>query len=292
MSVTLVAGMSGILLDLYTKAGTVLFNPNPYPTFQVFNASSLLQGSGTGYNLSIGHWDARNITIPSSGGTGTWSIVWSAAGNTKTESFTVDLPTLTEVGDIQNTIAKIKQYVRFDIGDFTESLFSDIQLERYIDKAVARLNRELGISYQVRPTGVTPGGIGQPAVTPPISVSFLDGTLFPDNDEIRDIVILQTEVLLTRAEMSALRRASAASAAAEGAALLVAVSGITLDNGAGLSVRNADGVQIDTTSRLTSWLSNKTRLFLDDVKAREDQLKDAINRLRYSISSASSKVIY
>lgn len=291
MSEILVPGQSGTPLDLYVKAGSTLYDPSSI-TFIVKDALSFVQGSGSGVRRSVGHYDASSFVITSSGNLGTWTITWSVGGASKIEEFLVQVPTLTEIGDSQNDIDMIKQHIRFDIGDFREDIFTDSQLQIYIDKSVHRLNRELGISNHVRPTGVTPGGIGQPAITPPISIDFLSGTIFPDTDEIIDIVILQTEVLITRAEMASLRRASAASAAAPGAELIVAASGITADSGAGMRVRNADGVEIDTTSRFTSWLTNKTRLFLDEAKAREDELKRAIMKLRSDISAMSSKVVY
>lgn len=291
---TLVPGQSGTALDLYIKAGSTLYTPSPLPTFIVRDSNSALQGSGTYYAhlLSVGHVDARNFTVTTSGTLGTWTITWTVGGSTKIESFTVENPTLTELGDEQNDLDKIKQHVRFDIGDFRQDIFSNYQLEVYMDKAVKRLNRELGISYKVRPTGITPGGIGTPAITPPIYVDFNQGTIFPDTDEIKDLVVLQIEVLITRAEMGALRRASAASAAAPGSELITSVSGIASDNGAGIMVRNADGVTIDTTARLTSWLSHKTKLFLDEAKTREEELRKAIFKLRADIAGTSTKVVY
>lgn len=291
MAEILVPGQSGIPLDLYVKAGTTLYDPSSI-TFQVTDANAAFQGSGTGYKLSIGHYDARNFIVTTSGALGTWTITWNVGGTTKTEQFTVQAPSLTEVGDVQNDIERMREQIRFDIGDLTQSIFNDTQLNIYLIKAVQRVNRALGISVKVRPTGITPGGLGTPAITPPISINILAGTIFPDTDEMKDIVVLQTEVLITRSEMSALRRASAGSATAAGAELIGATSGIVTDTGAGLRVRNADGVEIDTTTRMSQWLSNRVKLFLDEAKARELELEKALLQLRHDISGNSTKVVF
>lgn len=290
---TLVFGQSGTNLDIYIKSGTTLFDPYTWPVYSIYNAASALQGSGSGIRLSVGHYNASNFIIPSSGGLGSWSIIWNVGGTTKTEQFTVAEPTLTEIGDEINVLQELMRAVRFDIGDVSQTIFTDYQIQIYVEKAVKRLNRELGISEKVRPTGVTPGGIGPSVIMSPIRVNFNDGTIWPNNDEIKDIVTLQTEVLITRAEMSALRRASAAAAAtAVGAELMTATSGIIADNGVGIMVRNADGVTIDTTSRMTSWLSNKTRLFLDEAAQREKDLESALKRMKHSFAGNYGKVIY
>lgn len=285
--------MSGIDLDLFVKAGPVLFNPSTTPTYSVVDASSFFQGSGTGYNISVGHFDARNFVVPSSGNLGSWTITWTAGGSTKVETFNVANATLTSEGDPVNDIDRVIDNIRIDIGDFNGEIFSQSLLERYIVKSVMRLNRELGIaSGRVRPTGITPGGLGTPARIPAISVDLDARVIYPDNDEIKDIIVLQTEVLITRAEMAALRRASTASAGAPGAELITSSSGIIPGAQPGIMIRNADGVTIDTKTTYTNWLNNKVKLFIEDSKMREEELEKAIFRLKMSFSSGSGKVVY
>lgn len=289
---TLVPGQSGIPLDLYIKAGTTLFDPTPLPSFSITDANSAFQGSGYGYRLSIGHYDARNFIVTTSGALGTWGITWNVGGASKIETFTVEQPTLSEVGEKINEIQKLRDHIRIDMGDFNADIFNDTQLNIYLDKAVKRLNRELGISYKVRPTGITPGGIGQPAITPPITIDIDAGTMFPNNDEIKDLIVLQTEVMIARAEISVLSRASSVGAVGPLTTLMTATSGIVSDNGEGLSVKNTDGVMINTSARMHAWLSNKTKLFLENAAAREKELQTAILRIRTDIAMATSKVIY
>jgi hypothetical protein len=294
---TLVAGQSGILLDIFVKAGSVLYDPSSI-TFFVTDANGAVQGSGLdgryyGHKTSEGHYDARNITLPTSGAAGTWTISWSVDGASKNETFTVGTPTLTISGDPINVIDNIYDMVRIDIGDINGDIFTDALLQRYVDKSVRRLNRALGISRKVRPPGITPGGLGTPARIPAIAVDFDARTLYPDNDEIRDIIVLQAEVLITKGELAVLRRAGTASAGSAGAELLTATSGITSGNeGDGVLVKNADGVTIDTRQRFNSWAGQRTKLFLEDAKMREQELKDALKQLRIDFAGSMGKVIY
>ncbi len=290
---TLSAGMSGVQLDLFVKAGPVLYDPSPAPTYSVVNAADLFQGSGTGFRISIGHYDARNFTIPASGGTGTWAITWTVGSTSREEEFLVSDPSLTTAGVAVNIIDRMIDNIRIDIGDFSGDIFPTSLLERYLIKSVIRLNRELGIAQgKVRPTGITPGGLGTPARIPAISLNMDARTLYPDNDEIADIIILQSEVLITMAEMASLRRASSTSAGGPGAELIVSASGITTGSSDGIMIRNADGVVIDTRQRFASWLGSKTQLFLAEAKMREEELEKAIKQLKYSFSSSMSKVVY
>ena len=295
---TLVANQSGVQLDIFVKAGSVLYDPAVI-TFQVTDANGAVQGSGLagqyyGYKVSEGHYNAGLFTIPSSGAAGQWTISWSVDGNTKTEAFTVGAPTLTVAGDAVNVLDNIYDMIRIDIGDVGPSpIFTDALLERYVGKSVTRLNRALGISRKVRPPGITPGGLGTPARIPSITVDFDARTLYPDNDEIRDIVVLQAEVLITKGELATLRRAGSSSAGSSGAELLTATSGITSGNeGDGIMVRNADGVTIDTRQRFNTWVGQRTKLFLEDAKMREKELNDALKQLRLDFSGSMGKVIY
>jgi hypothetical protein len=290
---TLSPGMSGMDLDLFVRAGPVLYDPSPYPTFSVTDAAAVNMGSGTGYRVAIGHFDARNWVVPSSGTNGGWTVTWSVAGTSKTETFTVAVPTLTIVGENIGIIDQMIDNIRIDIGDFSSDIFPVSLLERYLIKSVMRLNRELGIaSGRVRPTGITPGGLGTPARIPAITLDLDARTLNPNNDEIADIIVLQAEVLITQAEMSALRRASTASAGGLGASVIVAASGNAGAGSDGVMIRNADGVVIDTRQRYASWMTARTQLFLAEAKQREEELKQAIKSLKHSFSSSMGKIIY
>jgi hypothetical protein len=295
MSITLSPGMSGVYLDLFVKAGPVLFNPASTPIFQIKDANSNVQGSGWYYasGVSTGHFDARGFIVPSSGTLGTWTVTWNAGGSTKIEQFTVAAATLDISGDSVNDIDRVIDNIRIDIGDFNGTIFSTSLIERYLVKSVMRLNRELGLAAgKVRPTGVTPGGLGTPMRMSSISIDFDSRTVTPDNDEIKDILILQAEVLITRAEFAALRRASAATAAADGAQIIAATSGIVTGSAVGIMIKNADGVTIDTKTSYTNWMNNKTKMFLEDAAAREKQLEKAIMNLKYNFSSTYGKVVY
>lgn len=289
MAETLVAGQSGTLLDIYIKAGTVLYDPSVI-TYSITNVSGQFQGSGLGTRRSIGHYDASLFTVPSSGGTGSWTVTWSVNGTTKNETFTVAAPTLSEAGDFINDVEQIRRNIKIDIGDINNTLFSDYLLNQYIEKSIIRLNRALGIGITIRPTGITPGGIGQPALTPAIIGSILDGTIYPNTDEIKDLIVLQSEVLITRAEMSILRRASSAGSTLAGSDLLA--SGTISSSPEGIYVKNADNVIIDTKSRGMNWQQMRVKLFLDEAKLREEELKNAIFQVRANMSANSSKVVY
>ena len=296
-SVNLAPGMSGVSLDIFIKAGSTLYDPASTPVFEIKDANGFQQGSGFYYGTRIntGHFHAGTYLIDAntSGTLGEWSITWNAGGSTKIENFTVANANLSLGGDAVNVLDQIYENVRIDIGDFYGDIFSDTLLERYLIKSVMRLNRELGISSgKVRPTGIVKGGLGTPARVPSIVLDTDARTLTPDNHEIHDIVILQMEVLLTRAEMSALRRASAAGAGQPGAELVGSTSGIIDGAGDGVMVRNADGVVIDTRTRYSSWNTNRTKMFLEEMKAREDELKEAIKKLKHSFSSNMGKVVY
>lgn len=296
-SVNLAPGMSGVSLDIFIKAGSTLYDPASTPVFEIKDANGFQQGSGFYYGTRIntGHFHAGTYTIDAttSGTLGEWSITWTAGGSTKIENFTVANASLSLGGDEVNVLDQIYENIRLDIGDFYGDIFSDTLLERYLIKSVMRLNRELGIAQgKVRPTGITPGGLGTPARIPAIVLNLDARTLTPNNHEIHDIVILQTEVLVCRAEMTALRRASAAGAGQPGAELIGSTSGVIDGAGDGVMVRNADGVTIDTRGRYSTWATNKTKLFLEEMKAREEELKEAIKRLKVSFANNFSKVVY
>ena len=293
----LAPGMSGVDLDIFIKAGSTLYDPVDTPVFEIKDSGGFQQGSGFYYGTRIntGHYDARGYTIDAatSGTLGDWTINWTVGLSTKIETFSVAAPTLSIGGDPVNDIDQIYDNIRIDIGDIAGDIFNDSLLERYLVKSVMRLNRALGIaSGKVRPTGVVKGGLGTPASIGAITLDLNARTLRPDNHEIHDIVVLQAEVLITRAEMSILRRASAASAGQPGAELMAAASGIVSGAGDGVMVRNADGVVIDTKGRYSAWANNRTKLFLEETKMREADLKQAIKDLKYSFSSNMGKVIY
>lgn len=292
MSITLSPGMSGIALDLFVKAGPVLFDPSPIPTYSIVDASSFFQGSGNGYRINIGHYDARNFTVPSSGNLGTWTVTWTVGSTTKIETFNVLAPSLTLGDSAVNPIDRMVDNIRIDIGDYYGQIFAESLIHRYIIKAVMRLNRELGIaSGKVRPTGITPGGLGAPMRMPAIVLDLDSRTITPNNDEIKDIIILQSEVLITHAEMATLRRASSAGAGADGATLIASASGIATSSD-GIMIRNADGVTISTEKRFGTWAATKVGLFLAEAARREAELERAIKQLKYSFSANYGKVIY
>ena len=290
---TLAANQSGVALDIFVKAGSVLYDPSSI-TYTVTDVNSAVQGSGTyyGHKVSLGHYDAGYFTVPSSGAAGLWTIAWAVDGAAKNETFTVAAPTLITVGDNPSAVENIYDMIRIDIGDWNGDIFENSILQRYTGKAVTRLNRALGISRKVRPVGITPGGLGTPARIPAISINFENETIYPDNDEIRDIIVLQSEVLITMAELAVLRRAGASSAGSPGAELLTATSGITSGNaGDGIMVSNADGVTIDTRQR-AAWSAQKVKLFLADAEMREKELAAALKQLRLDFAGSMGKVIY
>jgi hypothetical protein len=293
----LAPGMSGIALDIFVKAGSTLYDPADTPVFEIKDDGGFQQGSGFyyGHRVAIGHYDARNYLIDgsTSGTLGDWTITWTVGTSTKIETFSVAAASLSIGGDSVNDIDQIYENIRIDIGDLSGDIFNDSMLERYLIKSVMRLNRALGIaSGRVRPTGIVKGGLGTPASIGAIVLDLDARTIRPDNHEIHDILVLQAEVLITRAEMSVLRRASAASAGQPGAEMLAAASGIVSGAGDGVMVKNADGVVIDTKGRYSAWMNNRTKLFLDEAKRREEELEKAIKDLKHSFSSSMGKVVY
>jgi hypothetical protein len=131
------------------------------------------------YKRAIGHYDARTTTIPSGYSTSlAWTITWtftSTGGVTSSasEEFTVSVGLTGAFTNIDNTIEQVKTNIAA-----TDTELTDNQWEILVVKALARLNRRLGIS---------------------LSYNESTGTIVPTpNDTVHDLIILQIECMLAK----------------------------------------------------------------------------------------------
>lgn len=140
--------------------------------------------TGTGFKRSVGHYDARNSTIPSGFIlTSPWTITWtftSVAGITSvvSENFTVVAALSTSFADVDNII----EFARLDTGT-TTSDFTDAQMVTFIKKALIRTNRRL------RLVGTTKA----------FSFNSVTGAIQPTpNDVFLDLILMQVECFMIK----------------------------------------------------------------------------------------------
>lgn len=190
--------------------------------------------------------------------------------------------TLREGGVMSTSIASgIYEAVRLDIGDPEAQIFSDAFMQRIFIKSVRRLNQSLGLSVTSRPPGV-PGYKSLSTKISPITYDLSGDTIFPDNDEIADLIILQMEYVIAKGELSALKRLSSA----YGGAYATSVGSA---EGDGVTVTNADGVVVSVGA---SRLNNRTKLILEDANLIKAELNEAIKRFLGRATGNYGKLVY
>jgi hypothetical protein len=179
------------------------------------------------------------------------------------------------------TTSGIYDAVRLDVGDPEAQIFNDAFLQRIMVKSVRRLNGKLGLSHVQRPQGI-PGYKALATKISPITYDFASDSISPDNDELADLIILQMEYVISKGEISALKRLSSAYGGAFGTSIGSA-------EGDGVTVTNADGVVVSIGA---SRLNNRTRLMLDDANMIREELEDAIKKFLGRQNGNYGKLIY
>lgn len=178
------------------------------------------------------------------------------------------------------SVSGIYDMILLDVGDPDQQIFNNSLLARILTKSVTRLNNKLGLSKTSRPIGVGGQFGGRRISIPPITLDLTAGSISPDNDELSDLLVLQSEIIILKSEMAALRRLNPSIGGAFGQAIASAAH----DD---VSVTNADGVSIKV-----SRLSTRARLFeksLDDVT---EELEDAVIQFLARMSANYSKLVY
>lgn len=270
-------GSSATELDIQIKINNTLANVFSN-TFRIFDASDILQISGTAINVSTGIYTASG-TIPS-GTLGTWKILWDiihpsgAVAVTFEEEFCVNATNLAVSfeRDVEDT-GKIFPAVRIDLGDIEGTILSDSLLRKYLNKAIIHLNRALNLT-RIRP-GTEGVGITGRILPQPITVNLQTGDVTPDNDEFLSLIILQMEYIILIGEANALKRLHLPSAGSLGA-------GFDLAQREGLEVVNADGVKIKIDSSRFRERAAMHRFTVEQIK---EDLDMAIKTFLYRHTS-------
>jgi hypothetical protein len=169
--------------------------------------------------------------------------------------------------------------VRLDLGDFGGQIFTDGILQRTLSKAIARVNRKLGL-VELQ-TGSRPyyfylyftSAVNRPK----IEVDLDTGNLTPDTDPYVDIIVLQMEEILLRAEASNFKRLNPSL----GGAMSSGLVGVT---GEGVSVTNADGVKIAVSP---GRFSARAKMFAEDVERVSQEVERAIRDFRWRLSGSA-----
>jgi hypothetical protein len=173
--------------------------------------------------------------------------------------------------------------VRLDIGDPDGLVFDDYYMQRILTKSVRRLNHKLGLSHTDRPKGI-PGGFGGPRLkVNPIVANTETGTITPDNDEICDLVVMMMEYVIVSSEVSAMKRLSVVSTSGPHVDM---VSQASQD---GISVRNADGVQVNISG---GRLANRYLFHKLDLQTKKEELDAAIKAFLGRMSGNFGKMIW
>lgn len=292
---TLTLGGAASSLDIFlSDAGGVAVQAN-YVGYELVDAANSIVFSGVATNPATGQYAASGV-IPAllqtvdpgtSVALGTWKVNWDiiTAANTfqsATELFCVQEVTV-KIGfeTPGSKTFNIYDAVRVDLGA-DDNLFDDGFLGRVTTKAVRRLNHRLGLSATSRPKGI-PGNLGATRLkVSPITLDLSAGTITPDNDELCDLVIMQSEVIILESEINALKRLAASGSGPFAAS----VASASQD---GISVQNADGVRVDISG---GRLANRVQLYKFSAKTARDELEMAIKTFLGRNTGNFSKLVY
>jgi hypothetical protein len=269
---------------------TANFSPvsGKYVGFQLLDAASIQAVSGVALTPELGHYTGSG-TIPVGFENGTWHINWTIVTLTDnvvfaSEPFSVQDVNV-QVGFVPSTdtTGSIYEAVRIDIGDPEGKIFNDEFLKHVLVKAARRVNHRLGLSAKSRPLGI-PGGFGGPRIkVAHLDVNVETGFVSPANDELEDILILMCEYIVVTGETSALKRLGATYASGPYAIALGSVGN------EGISVRNADGVDINISA---GRLQARTAMQRLDVETREKELEAAIRAFLSRMTGNFGKMVY
>lgn len=179
-----------------------------------------------------------------------------------------------------SSVSGMYDFIRLDVGDPDGTIFNDSLLGRILTKSVTRLNNKLGLSKTVRPIGIGGQFGGRRISVPPIVLDLSNGSISPDNDELSDLLVLQSEIIILKSEVAALRRLNVSA----GGAFNQAVSSATHDD---VSVTNADGVSVKVGR-----LATRARLYEKSLDDLNKELNDAVIRFLARESSNFGKLIF
>jgi len=284
----LTVGTSAVELDIFIDNGEGIATDPSDIRFRLFDptgAEAVTEIEGT--KVDVGRYTASGALIPAGFVLGEdWQIKWDvtlpgSVSGQFVENFCVALPSLSaSFADSSVTTETIFDRVRIDLADPDGKIFTDGLLRRILEKAVARVNRRVGLVRVTQQTAfIFLIAFTSSIQTPIIEVNIINGTFTPDTDPYIDIVILQMEEILLRSELVALQRLNAPTAGSFG-------SGVIGAQADGISVTDADGVQITTAvGRLTT----RADLGKFNVGQITEELAKAISDLRWRLAGGSGK---
>lgn len=278
----LTVGQATSALDIYLSANGAAVS-GKYVGFQLLDASNAQVVSGVALNPALGTYTGSGI-IPAGYQLGDWHINWTVITlgdglQFATEPFTVqDIELQIGFAPAEDKTGSIYEAIRLNVGDPDGQIFNDDLLKRIVIKAVRRLNQKLGLSIHSRPKGVPGNFGGQRIKVSPLVLDTEAGTLSPSNDELCDLVILQSEVIILSSEISALKRLHANGP-----------FGQTNISGDGISVTNPDGTNVSISpSRLTT----RADLHKFDLMQKTKELEDAVKLFWNRMSGNFGKFIW
>jgi len=286
----LTVGAAATDLDIYTRAGQngALTDPSgiKYRMFDPLGVEAVTETSGT--KVSTGRYSASGTLIPAGFGLGeNWEIRWDVtlpggASGQFIEKFCVALPTLAAsfANPTGNSVESLFDRVRVDLGDPDSMIFTDGFLRRTIKKAIARVNRRLGlVKVTSNSSFIFLISFTSRSSTPVLTLDLTNGTIDPDTDPYADILVLQMEEILLQSETVALQRLNPGTAGVLG-------SGIQQVAGDGVSVTDADGV---TISKAVGRLSHRADLAKFNLTNVSTMLETAIRDFRWRLAGGSGK---
>lgn len=275
-------------LDIFISAGQ---NGQPIDpsgiTFRIFDADNTLAVNTTsGNRVDIGFYNASGAIIPGGFTLGDWTIKWDVvlpggASGQFLEDFCVELPNLfASINAPNSNVSSIYDRVRIDIGDPNATIFNDAFLRRVLEKAIARLNRRLGVVRVSNQTSIYCFCLCfEGSSLPQISVNLLTGELTPNNHNYIDLVVLQMEHIIITGESIAFQRLNAQLGGVFG-------SGIIGSEREGVTVTNADNVSISVSS---SRLTTRAQMIRFNVERIENELDEAVRDFRWRLSGSKGK---
>lgn len=285
---TVTVGTSGVGLDIFfNDRNSNLTVDAVNITFTISDPlNNTVIGTTSGVRVEPGRYDARNATIPSSGIIGEgWHIYWSvefpgAVSGNFSEEFAVQLASISATFSSPTVDTEtIYDRVRLDVGDPNGQIFNDGLLQRVLAKAIARLNRRLGLVSVCQDHGsdILVILFNSNSHTTPITVNFDTGVITPDSDPYVDILTLQIEEILLTSEASNMKRLNVALGGPF-------ASGILTMQSDGVSVKNADGVTIDIAA---SRFMKRADMFKWDAERVTKELDEAIRDFKWRLSACN-----
>lgn len=245
--------------------------------------------SGIALNPEPGKYTASGV-VPTGYSYGEWEIFWDITLLDGTpleasEVFCVNPPTVS-IGFTppQDATANIYISVGVDIGDPNGSVFNENYLRQVLVKAVRRLNHRLGTSRTNRgPVGVPGTFGGQRIRVNEFEVDVEAGTVFPENDEVTDLIIAMMELIILSAEGVALARLHAGSVSGPHVGMISATTN------EGISVQNPDGVSVSISP---TRLQSRTSMMRFSIEQAEKQMEMMIRAYLSRATGNYGKLIY